>query len=158
MKTILAIILLFICFSIGCIEEIGLSTEVNNSGHFFQYEADSSWTEVDFDKILDSSAKKTDKEIFGVENPSYQDLIRILETTVSRDTRPITRQDLFDYFQECYKDSSAITLEGRYSFKQEGVSADGRNNPIGHFEYETDTLWIHKELTLQGFKEWLEKH
>jgi hypothetical protein len=72
------------------------------------------------------------------------------------DLRPITRQDLFDYFQECKNDSTMkINWVGRGRvFIQKGYPLDEYD--FAYIEPET-TYVHHKKPTFQGFKEWLEK-
>jgi hypothetical protein len=68
----------------------------------------------------------------------------------SCDVSVITARDLSQYVNECWNDSTA-TQVGEGACTMLPV-----NPPIIKFE-RYRTVWIHKEPTLTGFKEWLIK-
>jgi hypothetical protein len=124
----------------------------------------SKWRADDKDFQMYSKPKKpeqTDRYFDDGSSHMYDDLIKGKVNCVSdpnkkeSTTSPITRQDLIDYFQECYNDSSAITIE-RFIFdttktKQKGYQWD-------YVIQKIDTLWIeHKDPTFPGFIKWMEK-
>jgi hypothetical protein len=77
--------------------------------------------------------------------------IELHDTTRFTD-RPITRQDLIDYFQECYNDSTTKEIH----LRSVNGFCEGRNGVCSR-ESHHKMVVIHKDPTFTGFKEWLEK-
>jgi hypothetical protein len=71
--------------------------------------------------------------------------IKVYDDTI--DSRPIIRQDLIDYFQECKNDSTFVV----------NISTWRESTLIKGFTVIRDTVWIHNDPTFIGWWEWMEK-